>query len=196
MTNKHYGTPIKYLENEEINFEYLYECSILSVLYVIKRVIKDEYIQLDIAQETYIKAFKNINKLEIYTIEAFCKWCHSIALNCAKDFLRKKIAVPFTDVSIHLEEIHNNQELTILIDPSIIALSMEKKKLVLDLIESLPEEQKTVIYMHYFSELTTKEIAEQLEQSESTIKSRLKYAKVKMLQKIYDSGDGYTSLIG
>lgn len=53
---------------------------------------------------------------------------------------------------------------------------------VYELINSLPEQNKTVIMLHYYEEMTLKEISEILEVNLSTVKSRL-YAGLNKLKK-------------
>ncbi len=53
---------------------------------------------------------------------------------------------------------------------------------LMDAIENLPDEQKEVIMLFYFEDLPIKEIAQDLNISESTVKSRLKYAKENLKQ--------------
>lgn len=53
-------------------------------------------------------------------------------------------------------------------------------KELMENIENLPDEQKEVIMLFYFEDLTIKEIASDLKVSENTVKSRLKYAKEKL----------------
>lgn len=51
---------------------------------------------------------------------------------------------------------------------------------IMDAIQNLPDEQKEVIMLYYFEDLSVKEIASDLNISENTVKSRLKYAREKL----------------
>ena len=58
--------------------------------------------------------------------------------------------------------------------------SKEKQRMILDIINSLPEEQKEVIYLRYYNGLSVKQIAEELNISDGTVKSRLNYGRKKI----------------
>ena len=64
--------------------------------------------------------------------------------------------------------------------PQQILESKEKQKIIKDIIDNLPLVQKTVVYLYYFNELSLSEVAQEMECSEGTIKSRLNYARKKI----------------
>ena len=55
-----------------------------------------------------------------------------------------------------------------------------------EIIESLPEDQRAVIGMYYYEELSVKEIAAAMGASESAVKSRLKYGRSKIEAKVLE----------
>ena len=56
----------------------------------------------------------------------------------------------------------------------------DTKRLVAEMLDNLPEDQKMVLLMYYVQEMSIKEIAEALDISENTVKSRMSYGKKKM----------------
>ncbi len=53
----------------------------------------------------------------------------------------------------------------------------ETRRMIVSLVDSLPDEQRMCVMLYYYDELKTREIAEALNVSEGTIKSRLNYAR-------------------
>ena len=55
----------------------------------------------------------------------------------------------------------------------------ETSRLVKEILDVLPDEQRIVIGMFYYDQMSVSEIAEELECSENTVKSRLNYGRKK-----------------
>ena len=65
-------------------------------------------------------------------------------------------------------------------------LSNKERKILKEIIDKLSDEQRIAIMMYFFDEMTTKEIAEELQVSENTIKSRIKLAKERIKQSVIE----------
>ena len=135
-------------------------------------------------QHTFIKAFKGVKNLK--DPNKLKSWIYAISINCAKDQLSKKSKFLGMDGGLdHLitlpkgEKNLNQQEIN---------------RLVRSLLNKLPGEQKEVIILKEYEEMTFKEIAQLKEQSENTIKSRCYYglkAMAKELEKLNISKEIY-----
>ena len=75
----------------------IYEQSSLAVYKVIKILIKDEDTVYDILQDTYVKAFTRLDQLQ--DERKLIPWLKVIANNTARDWLKKRKPVLFTDMS-------------------------------------------------------------------------------------------------
>lgn len=167
--------------NGEFDYEFLYNHSSKLIFYVIRRLISDEDVVKDLVQDTFISAFKNINDLDEFTLEDFTRWSARIASNNAKQYLRKKRPMAFTDLTE--DEFDINQELEdegTFETPDVKAHKEEISQIVTEIMDSLPEDQRLCVFMFYFEDKTTKEISEELQLSENTIKSRLRYGREKI----------------
>ena len=61
--------------------------------------------------------------------------------------------------------------------PEKILDTKETHRMIRELVDELPPAQKLCILMYYYDELPVKDIAEALDTSENTVKSRLSYAR-------------------
>lgn len=161
----------------------LYEKTYPNVYAVAYSIVKNEHDACDLAQETYLSAFTNIEKLEDET--KFDKWVVQIAANKCKDFLRKKKPTLFsqfdTEETDYESEIVDNSDTY---NPEKLLDDKEVKKIVKDILYSLPEDQRLCVVLYYGQDLKISEIADALGVSESTVKSRLSYAKKKIKQQV------------
>lgn len=74
----------------------LYEKTYSKVYYTVKSMIKDEDAVLDIVQDAYIKAFAHLDSFQGDT--KFLPWVRQIAANTARDWLKKKRPMLFTEM--------------------------------------------------------------------------------------------------
>ena len=118
----------------------------------------------DILQETFIKYYKNINKLptEESQIE---KWLTIVAINKCKDLFRSlwKKRVDLTDEDEKFERKSSTDSLEI------------KESL-----KKLTKNERITLYLYYYEGYKIEEISNLLNAKESTIKMRLKTAKEKL----------------
>ncbi|MCI7086191.1 MAG: sigma-70 family RNA polymerase sigma factor [bacterium] len=124
----------------------------------------------DLFQETWCKAIKNQDKYN--DSMSFEKWLYAICVNTFKN--THKLFYNRFKINFSSEE-----EQTAFFN-SIPDFSIENSDEYFELhkiISSLPKKQKVVIILHYFKSYTAKEIAQMLNISEGTVKSRLHYAK-------------------
>lgn len=75
----------------------LYEKTYGQVFYTVKSMIKDEDAVFDILQDSYIKAFSHLDRLEGNT--RFLPWVKQIAANTARDWLKKKRPLLFAELA-------------------------------------------------------------------------------------------------
>lgn len=115
--------------------------------------------------------------------QSFASWTGKIASNTALDFLRKKKPLLFSDLNTENENI---QELEFE-DKSVenqLELALDQKetaRIVQEMLECLSEEQRVCVILRYVKQMKISEIALECGCSENTIKSRLNYAKKRLL---------------
>ena len=169
------------------SFDKLYELTSNEVWFTCVSLLKDEENAKDIMQETYITAFLKLDTLK--DEEKFCGWLTAIATNKSKNKLKGKVEYQIDD-EILIAETETDE----LMLPEEYINKAEKRKVLLQIIEdTLSFNQYQVVLMFYFNELSIAEIAQALEISEGTVKSRLNSSRAKMKTAIEDyenkSGD-------
>ena len=169
------------------SFDKLYELTHNDVWYNCLSLLKDEENAKDIMQETYITAFLKLDTLN--DEQKFCGWIISIAVNKCKNKLKGKVEYQIDD-----EVLITEAETDELMLPEEYITKTEKRKVLLQIMEdTLSFNQYQVVLMFYFTELSIAEIAQALEISEGTVKSRLNSSRAKMKTAIEDyenkSGD-------
>ena len=168
-------------------FDKLYELTHNDVWYNCLSLLKDEENAKDIMQETYITAFLKLDTLN--DEQKFCGWIISIAVNKCKNKLKGKVEYQIDD-----EVLITEAETDELMLPEEYITKTEKRKVLLQIMEdTLSFNQYQTVLMFYFDEMSISEIAQGLEISEGTVKSRLNSSRAKMKTAVEDyekkSGD-------
>ena len=174
-------------------FDKLYELTHNDVWYNCLSLLKDEENAKDIMQETYITAFLKLDTLN--DEQKFCGWITSIAVNKCKNKLKGKVEYQIDD-----EVLITEAETDELMLPEEYITKAEKRKVLLQIMEdTLSFNQYQTVLMFYFDEMSISEIAQGLEISEGTVKSRLNSSRAKMKTAIEDyekkSGDKLHSVV-
>lgn len=154
----------KCVNGEEDFFEVLISRYKNLVYSVILKMISDAEEANDLAQEIFIKVYKNIDK---YSPEyKFSTWIIRITTNHIIDYRRKKKydTVPIDDVSY---------DLTTNDSPENEYIKKEQKKSLKRLINELPEMYKVPIVLYHQKGLSYQEIADATNESLSKVKNRI-----------------------
>ena len=138
----------------------------------------------DLMQETYIKAYENLNRFEGRS--SFSTWLYRIATNNALMKLRKekskKVSIEelkkFGDKSYKIE-ISDWSE-----NPSSYFKSAELKELLQKAIDSLPPKYKSVFILHDIEGLPLAEVAQILSLSVPAVKTRVHRSRMYLREKI------------
>lgn len=138
-------------------------------------ITQDEYLAQDVVQETFLKAFRNIDKLNDGS--KMGAWLAVIATRTALDLLKKTRKDVITEDNYIDEEISKNQHIS-----SVENIVEEKfiKNLLRQQVQELIPEHRQVIILKYEYDLKDEEIALELGVSSGTVKSRLFRARKKL----------------
>lgn len=180
------------LGNEE-SFSEIYNLSNKYIFYVIMKITKNEEETYDLMQETYIQIYNKISTLE--DSKAFLSWAGRIATNKTYRYMqknRKELLVDKENEYIFDNTFEEREEFI----PHEVLENEEKKRLIREIIESLSEVQKLTVYKYYFYMQSISQIAEDMECSEGTVKSRLNYARKKIEEGVLDLEKKGTKLYG
>jgi RNA polymerase sigma-70 factor (ECF subfamily) len=132
----------------------------------------------DLAQDTFIKAFQSINRFQGNA--TFFTWLYRIAVNSTVTHLRKNRLRTFFSLEKVVEEGKNSEIISALTDKSGAERDTFVKELqekLNDALQKLSINHRTVITLFEIDELSHAEIAEVMDCSVGTVRSRLHYAK-------------------
>lgn len=175
----------------------LYNQNYHAVLGAIRSLVKDEDEAMDLLQDTFVKAFGHLDQLK----GDFGPWVKRIGINTAKDFLKKKKPILFSQMQG--EEDGNDTPIeesfaqeTFEGRPDIIMDEQETARLLGEILDSLLEEQRIVINLCYYQEMSYKEIASTLGIPENLVRSRLNLGREKVEKQVLALEKKGTKLYG
>lgn len=131
----------------------------------------------ELTQEIFLKTYE---KMDSYQQKSSIKtWLWRIAINHCKDYLRswsyRKIVVSetLTKQSVTKKETVEGE-----------IIQRDEEDMLVKAVLNLPLKHREVIYLHYFAELTIKEIEGMTGINQNTVKTRLKRAKEMLKTKL------------
>ena len=168
----------KYLNGDTASFEILLTRHKSRIFAFIMSKIKNRDLSEDIFQDTFIKVINSLQKGKYNEEGKFLPWMMRIAHNLMIDHFRKEAKMrkvrPTDEFDIFdvLDDGNKNQEEV-----------MMKTQVHADLkvlIEQLPKDQKEVLKMRYFEDLSFKQISNLTETSINTALGRMRYALINL----------------
>jgi RNA polymerase sigma-70 factor, ECF subfamily len=135
---------------------------------------------MDVAQETFYRAFKNIKRFKGGS--NFYTWIYRIAVNLAIDFQRRQKRGSM-DLRENMDDVIVETE-TLGSDPYREVSDRRLGEKLIGAIDELTPDHKAVIVMRAVEGLSYKEIGRIMGCSEGTIMSRLHYARKKLQEKL------------
>ena len=170
------------IDGDEAAFKELYDIYKEKVYRTAWMLTNNTNAAQDIIQEVFIQVYLKINRLKY--LEAFESWLYKITVNCSLKHMKKYK----TGTIIFDEDILNHTEETnTSFLPESNVLEIELTKELLNLVYSLPNEKKATIILYYYNNMSIKKIAEIMNCSEGTVKSRLFNSKKILEEKINKS---------
>lgn len=170
------------LSGDNRAFNDLINCYKRQIFALIFRIVNDQNDAEDIAQETFIKAFRNLSSYN--PSYPFITWLFKIAHNSAIDFLRARKP---ESLSIHDEENPLEIEDTDLSLEEKIE-SASQQELIERTLGSLPPLYREILVLRHQQELSYEEISDTLNIPVGTVKIRLFRARDIMKQKLMRLG--------
>lgn len=149
----------------------------------IKHLVRNHEIAQDLCQETFVKAINSLKSDGYYETGYFSAWLMRIAHNLIIDNYRKTTKLPTVSNEIGEINLFNNAKYSDETIETQLAKSQISKDLK-DLINRLPEEQKTTVLMRLNLDMSFKEIAELQNISINTALGRMRYAVLNLRKMI------------
>lgn len=175
--NKTEEQMIKAAKEDLSNFTALYEKYFKAVYrYSYKRVSLNKSLAEDITSETFVKAIENFEKFD-YTGKPFVAWLYQIAHNLIVDYFRSKKEQNVSLDSLVIPPEEDKESI-------LSTLSKEElKKKITDNLEKLPDEVRNLFTLKLTEDLTFKQIAKTLDDTEGAVKMRY-YRGIELLEEI------------
>ncbi len=148
-------------------------------------IVKDKHLAEDIFQDTFIKIINTLRAGAYNEEGKFLPWAMRIAHNLIIDFFRKSKRMPFRENSEEYDLFETLNVFEDTIEDKLITAQIHED--VKKLIEHLPEEQKEVLKMRHYEELSFKEIAQQTDVSINTALGRMRYALINLRKLIQEN---------
>ena len=149
----------------------------------IRMMVKDNDVADDIHQETFIKAVRVIDEGRYTDSGKFLSWVLRIAHNRVLDYFRaqkQSKQVNESEVGYNILGTMRFAEPTV--EDEMVSRQIEDD--VRRLIELLPDEQRQVVMMRYYSKMSFQEIADQTDVSINTALGRMRYALINLRRMI------------
>ena len=138
------------------------------------RKIGDFHFAEEIAQDTFLQAYRNLTTLR--NPNQFSGWLYVIANRLCLKWLQRNKSTMQSLGDTPMEEIDKSSYSRYMSEQRETEASEHRYALVKKLLERLPESERTVVTLYYLGEMTAKEIGKFLGVSVNTIKSRLRRA--------------------
>jgi RNA polymerase sigma factor (sigma-70 family) len=159
---------------------------VFTTIYVI---VKDRYVAEDLMQDVFIKAIKTIKSGRYNEEGKFLPWILRIAHNLAIDQFRKDKRYP-TIIMEDGSSVFNTLEFSQApIENEFI--KQDTHNLLKQYIQELPENQKEVLVMRHYMQMSFQEIAEETGVSINTALGRMRYALINLRKKLKPQENAY-----
>ena len=146
------------------------------VYYHCKKMLRHEDDALDATQEVLISMLRKLDTLK--EPAAFWGWLSAMTANQCRNALSRgprEVQFPVDEEGNSLLDTYETLDEQAVPDQAMD--SKESRRMIVELVDALPEAQRQCVLMYYYEEMGVREIAAALETSEGTVKSRLNYAR-------------------
>ncbi|AEH02215.1 RNA polymerase sigma factor [Lacinutrix sp. 5H-3-7-4] len=167
-----------YINGDESSLEVLIKRHKQRIYSFIYSKVYDRDVAEDVFQDTFIKVIRTLKKGKYNEEGKFLPWVMRIAHNLVIDYFRKNNRMPKFDNSGEFSIFSVLSDSTLNAEKAIIKNQVETD--VRRLIEELPCDQKEVLVMRMYQDMSFKEISERTGVSINTALGRMRYAIINM----------------
>lgn len=163
----------------------LYNAFQKDLYYHILKTVNDPTLAEDLLQDTFIEILQTINNLN--EPAAFPSWSKQVAYHKCTAYFKKRREILADEKEDGLSVFDTLEEDNAEFIPDEALDKADLKQTIHQMIDELPEEQRSALLLRYFDEISVKEIAEIQGVTEGTVKSRLNYGR----KAIKEAVEGY-----
>lgn len=167
-----------YIKGDESALSVLIERHKQKIYSFIYSKVYDRDITEDVFQDTFIKVIKTLKRGKYNEEGKFLPWVMRIAHNLVIDHFRKNSRMPKFDNTGEFSIFSVLSDSTLNAEKTLIKDQVESD--VRRIIEELPEDQKQVLMMRMYQDMSFKEISERTGVSINTALGRMRYALINM----------------
>ena len=154
--------------------------------------INDYHRAEDLAQETFLRVFKNASRYEPKA--SFKSWLYTIATNLSRNEIRNRARRKTYFLEDMVDENEDVYDSEFMIDtrfqPDILYEKKERQQLIKKTLKQLPENQRVALTLVTYQELSYEEISEILNCSVGAVKSLIHRARQNMKKLLIKAGIG------
>ena len=152
-----------------------YKSKVYTTIYL---VVKDQYVAEDLLQETFIKSVEVLRTGRYNEEGKFLPWILRIAHNLAIDYFRREKRYP-TVVFEDGSNVFNSLDFS---EDSFEAMEIKREshEHLRELIKRLPDQQREVLVMRHYEDMSFQEIADSTGVSINTALGRMRYALINL----------------
>jgi len=152
-------------------------------------IVKDRCKAEDLLQETFIKAVRVIKSGEYKDVGKFLPWISRIAFNFAIDWFRsnKKNPEVLVEDGIDYYNSENLSEDLVHDESESLQSFRDNQVAVRRYIQMLPRDQRDVLIMRHYMDLSFKEISEKMGVGVSTSVGRMRYALINLKKQLSEN---------
>lgn len=175
---------LRYLDGEERAFEELLSRHKQKIYTSIYLFVKDESLAHDIFQEVFIKIIDTLRKGKYNHEGKFSQWAMRISYNLCVDYFRRNKRRPTVqptdtfDIFNVLRVTEDNAEQQI--------IKSQTHQKLRSLVDMLPPEQREVVILRHYADMSFKEIAKLTRVSINTALGRMRYALINIRKLVED----------
>ena len=168
-----------YIKGDQSAIEILINRHRSKVYTYILLTIKNQPLAEDLFQETFIKVIQSLRGGKYRDNGRFLSWVIRIAHNLIIDHFRKEKQMNSVSNDDSEVDLFNSKKLS---DSNIeeLIVNSQIRAAIRTLINELPNDQREVVLLRHYGELSFKEIAEQTDVSINTALGRMRYALINL----------------
>jgi len=168
----------RYMNGDEKAFQMLINRHKSRVYSYVLMMVKNEHLAEDVFQDTFIKVINRLKAGKYHEEGKFLPWVMRIAHNLVIDHFRKKSKMPRADGGEDYDILGNLKFDGTTIEEDIITdqIHADLRKLI----DQLPDEQREVVMMRHYANMSFKDIADTTNVSINTALGRMRYALINL----------------
>lgn len=192
MKDKHVlGLVKKAVKGNKEAFGALCELKAREITYLCLREMGNIEDGKDAAQEVFIRMHQSITSLR--SPDAFHVWLNRVILSTCNDMRRKSMKQP---INVYYDDAPEKEDIPDLASemPVDFVEREENRRLIVELVDALPQKYRRCVWLHYYQKLSYAEIAQVLDIPQDAVNNNLRMARQYLKAEIEKKHDDYRSL--